>query len=105
MVSRRRDSCFRPNPSELTDWIRVQKGSAASDREPPLPNADQDYLFSDRKREILRGAAQGRTNAEIADELFLSASTIKRHLEDIYGKLGVSGRTAAVVKAIELGEI
>jgi DNA-binding NarL/FixJ family response regulator len=56
-----------------------------------------------RETEILGHIASGKTNRQIANELHLSRSTIKRHLEHILPKLGVSDRTQAAVKAVELG--
>lgn len=49
-----------------------------------------------REQEILEQVAAGRTNAEIAARLWLSPGTVRRHLENIFGKLGVHTRTAAV---------
>jgi DNA-binding NarL/FixJ family response regulator len=48
---------------------------------------------------------EGRTNRQIAQDLHLSLSTVKRHLERIISKLGVSDRTQAAVKAVDLGLI
>lgn len=45
----------------------------------------------------------GKTNRQISEDLHLSLSTVKRHLERIISKLGVSDRTQAAVKAVELG--
>lgn len=59
--------------------------------------------LSPREREVLQLLAQGLTNREIARSLTVSASTIKIHVEHILAKLGVSDRTQAAVKAIELG--
>ena len=56
-----------------------------------------------RETEILGHIASGKTNRQIATELHLSRSTVKRHLEHILPKLGVSDRTQAAVKAVELG--
>jgi DNA-binding NarL/FixJ family response regulator len=56
-----------------------------------------------RETEILGHIASGKTNRQIAKELHLSLSTVKRHLERILSKLGVSDRTQAAVKAVELG--
>jgi DNA-binding NarL/FixJ family response regulator len=56
-----------------------------------------------REMEILGHLALGKTNRQIANELHLSLSTVKRHLEHILPKLKVSDRTQAAVKAIELG--
>jgi DNA-binding NarL/FixJ family response regulator len=59
--------------------------------------------LSPREREVLQLLAQGLTNREIARSLTVSASTVKIHVEHILAKLGVSDRTQAAVRAIELG--
>lgn len=51
-----------------------------------------------RERQILRHVAQGKTNAEVATELWVAESTVKKHLENVYAKLGVPGRAAAVAR-------
>ena len=51
-------------------------------------------VLSDREREILLLAADGLDNAQIADRLTLSVRTVERHFQNVYLKLGVSGRTA-----------
>jgi two-component system, NarL family, response regulator LiaR len=58
-----------------------------------------------RELEVLTLLATGQTNRQIARELHLSLSTVKRNLERIIAKLGVSDRTQAAVKALELGLI
>ena len=55
-----------------------------------------------RETEVISHIASGKTNRQIAQQLHLSLSTIKRHLEHIISKLEVSDRTQAAVKAIEL---
>ncbi|HKQ53415.1 MAG TPA: LuxR C-terminal-related transcriptional regulator, partial [Pyrinomonadaceae bacterium] len=55
--------------------------------------------LSDRELEVLRLVAQGLSNQEIADKLFLSAGTVKRHMSNIYQKLDVHSRTQAVDRA------
>jgi DNA-binding NarL/FixJ family response regulator len=60
-------------------------------------------LITPRELQVLRLVAQGYTNLEIAGELILSISTVKRHLEHILAKLGVTDRTEAAVRAAELG--
>ena len=55
-----------------------------------------------REIEILRLIAAGMRNQEIADQLFISLATVKRHVANVYGKLGVSHRTEAVARANEL---
>ncbi len=56
-----------------------------------------------RETEVLGHLARGRTNRQIGEDLHLSLSTVKRHLERIISKLGVSDRTQAAVRAVELG--
>jgi DNA-binding NarL/FixJ family response regulator len=55
--------------------------------------------------EVLRLVAEGKTNAEIAQNLFISVGTVKVHVERSIDKLGVSDRTQAAVRAVELGYI
>lgn len=59
--------------------------------------------LTEREREVLTHVAQGETNAEIAEALIVSRSTIKAHVEHIISKLGVSDRTQAAVRAVQLG--
>ncbi|MBM0125431.1 LuxR C-terminal-related transcriptional regulator [Pimelobacter simplex] len=54
-----------------------------------------------REVEVLRLVAQGSTNLQIARNLFLSEKTVARHLSNIFGKIGVSSRTAAAAYAFE----
>ncbi len=63
-----------------------------------LPNP-----LTPRETEVLGRLASGETNRQIAKELHLSLSTVKRHLERILAKLKVSDRTQAAVKAVEMG--
>ncbi|OUX38648.1 MAG: hypothetical protein CBE26_00790 [Kiritimatiellaceae bacterium TMED266] len=66
--------------------------------------ADVDYL-SFREREILGLVSRGFTYAEIADEVSISPHTVHSHIKNIYGKLHVNGRKAALKKASLLGLI
>jgi DNA-binding NarL/FixJ family response regulator len=56
-----------------------------------------------RERAVLRLLTQGKTNREIASDLIVSVGTVKIHVEHIIAKLGVSDRTQAAVRAVELG--
>ncbi len=56
-----------------------------------------------RELEVLRLVAEGKTNAEIGQSLFVSVGTVKVHVERIIDKLGVSDRTQAAVRAVEFG--
>jgi DNA-binding NarL/FixJ family response regulator len=89
--------------------IRHLSGGTAQEAEPssdsqshkrpePLPHS-----MTKREVEVLRLLAQGQTNREIAQSLVLSTLTVKTHVQRIIGKLGVSDRTQAAVRAAELG--
>jgi PAS domain S-box-containing protein len=61
--------------------------------------------LSARELDVLRLAAEGNTGPQIADKLVLSPATVKTHFENIYEKLGVSDRAAAVAYALRIGLI
>jgi DNA-binding CsgD family transcriptional regulator len=74
------------------------------------PHLDQAYLDAERRRnpvprltprqnDLLRLVAAGHTNTQIARRLGISEGTVRTHLENIYERLGVSSRTAAVTRA------
>ncbi len=60
-------------------------------------------LLSPREVEVLRLVAAGNTNREAAANLFISEATVKTHLLNIYGKLGVPDRASAVAEAFKRG--
>ena len=60
-------------------------------------------VLTPRELEVLGLVQRGRSNREVAEKLFISRGTVKRHIENIMAKLGVSDRTQAVVKALQLG--
>ena len=62
-------------------------------------------LLTAREIEILRLAANGMSNRDIANVLFLSLRTVKAHLTNIFNKMGCSGRTDAIVKGLREGYI
>jgi pimeloyl-ACP methyl ester carboxylesterase/DNA-binding CsgD family transcriptional regulator len=61
-----------------------------------LPDHGLVEVLTTREREVLRWVARGKTNAEIATALYIAESTVRKHLQNAYEKLGVSSRTAAV---------
>lgn len=68
----------------------------------PTMEADAEHL-SGREIDVIRLAAKGLTNKEIADNLHLSYRTIEGHLRDIFNKLGVGSRTEAVLYGLKKG--
>ena len=76
---------------------RVREQSTATDQPDDL------LALSECEREILRLVAQGRDNTEIAQELYLSPSTVKNHVSSILEKLGVDSRVQAAVRAARAG--
>ena len=74
------------------------------DADPAQPVSEVDPL-SARELELLRLVAQGLSNQEIGERLFLALDTVKGHNRRIYAKLQVQRRTEAVARARELGLI
>jgi DNA-binding NarL/FixJ family response regulator len=70
---------------------------------PPPADAASVAGLSAREREVLGHLAAGRTNREIAEVLVISQHTVRRHVESIFAKLGVTSRAAATSHAYEHG--
>jgi DNA-binding NarL/FixJ family response regulator len=65
------------------------------------PEGDLDQL-SRRELDVLRLVAEGLSNEQIAERLFLSVRTVERHLSNVYVKLRVSGKSARAAAAAHL---
>jgi HD-GYP domain-containing protein (c-di-GMP phosphodiesterase class II)/DNA-binding CsgD family transcriptional regulator len=74
-------------------------GGQREARSPPRWPAD----LTDREVEVLRLIARGRSNREVAKQLFISPKTVGRHVENVYAKIGVSSRAAAALFTMEHG--
>jgi DNA-binding NarL/FixJ family response regulator len=62
-----------------------------------------EFSLTQRENDILALLAEGRSNREIAQRLFLSEKTVKAHLAAIFRKLGVTNRTQAAMMAVQMG--
>ena len=69
------------------------------------PSSDRLSSLTDRELEVFELIGRGRSNAEIAAELFLGANTVKTHVGSVFSKLGVRDRVGAVVVAYETGVV
>ena len=84
----------------LAEFTRLNKSSTAVPKAQPLVEP-----LSSRELEILAVLATGASNKEIASKLYIAAGTVKNHITNILGKLGVRDRTQAALKAKELNLI
>jgi LuxR family maltose regulon positive regulatory protein len=90
----------------LRRLIYTDKLLAAFPQPAPVGKSASQILpepLSDRELEILRLIASGRSNKEIADLLVIGLSTVKSHINNLYGKLGTNRRTEAIAIARGLG--
>jgi DNA-binding CsgD family transcriptional regulator len=102
-------------PPALAEWLesdgertlirrrgRRQLTVKRADGDLLLEERQEEIVLTAREREVLGLVALGKTNAEIAGRLWLAPSTVRKHLENVYAKLGVSTRTAAVARFLGL---
>jgi LuxR family maltose regulon positive regulatory protein len=89
---------------EAGDAKRERRSGEAGVISPLLPRSPAPLIetLTERELELLRLVADGRSNQEIAQKLFLAVGTVKKHLNNIFGKLDVSSRTQAIARAREL---
>jgi DNA-binding CsgD family transcriptional regulator len=103
-------------PDSVVSWLRERRRAVtgeplrvdAGDRSLVIEFVDGALLLDERRwlprltareREILELVAEGRTNAQIAERLWVSPGTVRKHLDNVYAKLGVHTRTAAAAFA------
>lgn len=86
---------------EILKQISTSENTTVIEQQPSL-ESDQNLLTT-REKEILSLVAQGLSNREIAEQLFVSRYTVESHIKHIYRKLSVTKRTKAVSTARSLG--
>jgi DNA-binding CsgD family transcriptional regulator len=104
-------------PRALAEWLETGSDAAFirphDDRRLVVRRTGDSLLLEERvdevaltarEREVLSWVARGKTNSEIAQMLWLAPSTVRKHLENVYAKLGVSTRTAAVARFFGLSD-
>lgn len=89
-------------PDDLRSALTISNTSFPA-QSPAAPSEPLIENVTEREREVLAALAQRLSYKEIADQLFISPLTVKRHASSVYGKLGVAGRNDAVRRARELG--
>ncbi len=77
---------------------RFTKGMATD-----IASASRLERLTDRERDVLTAIGRGRNNAEISEELYIGAATVKTHINNLFSKLGLRDRAQAVVFAYESG--
>lgn len=97
-LAARGESFLQPSVAAkvVAEFARLTRTKAAQ-------SGDLIEPLSEREHEILRAITGGASNREIAEQLFLAEGTVKNHVSNILGKLGVRDRTQAALKAKEMG--
>ncbi len=96
-----REQDRRETPSEVSAPLKAESESDGAPRRLGAPQQLDDPL-SERELEVLNLLASGRTNSEIARDLFVSVGTVKSHTGNIYRKLDAKNRAEALARAREL---
>ncbi|PDW00238.1 LuxR C-terminal-related transcriptional regulator [Candidatus Chloroploca asiatica] len=86
------------------DYLAAVQEACTGPQSPPVTTNEQLVEpLSVREQEVLALIAAGCSNREIADCLIISVATVRKHVENIHGKLGVQSRTQAAARAREFG--
>ncbi len=79
---------------------RIDRLADRISRGPPIPVVEYPADLTEREVDVLRLVASGQSNREVADTLSLSVRTVERHISNIYGKIGVQGRSSLTLFAL-----
>ena len=104
-LAARGESFLQPSVAAkvVAEFARLTSTASKTAAPSQLHNEPLIEPLSDREREILSLISSGASNREIANTLFLAEGTVKNHVTNILGKLGVRDRTQAALKAREMG--
>ena len=95
---------LRERIDRVARWARVDRRPGARGRARPTTDDEAPaFALTPREREVLALVADGRTNRQIADELFISEKTASVHVSNILAKLGVANRAEAAAVAHRVG--
>ena len=89
--------------SSLAPEVTARLMDQFAPRPRPTPHAFTNALLSERELQVVRLVAQGMSNQEIAEALFLSPETVRTYLKRLFAKLDISDRTRLAVLAHEAG--
>jgi LuxR family maltose regulon positive regulatory protein len=83
------------------EWDFIMNAEKPEMNQESLRNGRDLCDLTEREIEVLKELAQGSSNKQIAEKLYISLATVKSHIMNLYGKLGVNNRVAAVNKGLE----
>lgn len=99
-------------PVALRGYVETLGSGNATPAAPKPPTVPAPYAppeiveeLTEREKQVLQLVAQGLSDKQIAAQLIVATGTVKRHLNNIYGKLGVNSRTQALARARQVGWI
>lgn len=101
------DDAREMEESLMLDGITFDAAEGQAHQKAGLPQSADGFPveLTDREKEVLTLLAQGYSNQALADKLFVSETTVRYHLRNIYPKLGAKNRTQAVALARSLGAV
>ncbi len=89
--------------AQLLAGLTTQQPASAAATNTAISSEAEKLGLTARELEVVRLIAQGRSNTEIGQELFVSEATVKTHINHIFSKLGARDRSQVVIKARQLG--
>ena len=103
--ARARIPAWSRNSSTATfvDTLLRELGKTAPERTRPIAIAGKKQMLSSKETDVAALLLRAYTNRQLAETLSMAPDTVKWHLKNIFGKLGVSSRTEAVLKLKEIG--